>query len=82
MKTIISTILIITGTVLLHSCRESEIEEPLELEKQKIVNSKTEMSKNNDTIQAGIFSNDPDPDLDESIKDPPIRHGGQWKISK
>jgi hypothetical protein len=79
MKTIISTILIITGTVLLHSCRESEIEEPLELEKQKIVNSKTEMSKNNDTIQAGIVY---DSETDESIKDPPIRHGGQWKTSK
>ncbi|MCQ9634146.1 hypothetical protein MP477_04160 [Chryseobacterium sp. WG23] len=82
MKTIISTILIIAGAVILHSCRESEIEEPLELKKQNIVNSKTEMSKNNDTIQTEAFSTDPDPELDESIKDPPIRHGGQWKTSK
>ncbi|MDR6546480.1 hypothetical protein J2810_002539 [Chryseobacterium rhizosphaerae] len=82
MKTIISTILIIAGSALLHSCRESEIEEPLELEKLNVVNSKTEMSKYNDTIQTGAFSTDPDPELDESIKDPPIRHGGQWKTSK
>ncbi|WP_312297015.1 hypothetical protein [Chryseobacterium sp.] len=82
MKTIISTILIIAVAVILHSCRESEIEEPLELEKLNIVNSKTEMSKNSDTIQAGAFSTDPDPELDESIKDPPIRHGGQWRTSK
>jgi len=80
MKTIISTILIIAGAVILHSCRESEIEEPLELGKLNIVNSKTEMSKNSDTIQAGVVSNDAD--TDETIKDPPIRHGGQWKTSK
>lgn len=79
MKTIISTILIIAGAVILHSCRESEIEEPLERGKLNIVNSKTEMSKNSDTIQAGVVSND---DTDETIKDPPIRHGGQWKTSK
>ncbi|REC62281.1 hypothetical protein DRF65_11245 [Chryseobacterium pennae] len=81
MKIIISTILIITGTALLHSCRESEIE-PLELGKLNTVNSKTEMSKVSDTIQVGVFATDPDPELDESIKDPPIRHGGQWRTSK
>lgn len=80
MKTIISTILIIAGAVLLHSCRESEMEEPLELGKLNIVNSKTEMSKNSDSIQMGTVSNNPD--TDESIKDPPIRHGGQWKTAK
>lgn len=79
MKTIISTILIIAGAVILHSCRESEMEEQLELEKLNIVNSKTEMSKNSDTIQAGVVSN---ADTDETIKDPPIRHGGQWRTSK
>jgi len=82
MKIIISTILIIAGTALLHSCRESEIEEPLVLGKLNTVNSKTEMSRVSDTIQAGVFVTDPDPELDESIKDPPIRHGGQWRTSK
>jgi len=79
MKIIISTIFIIAGTALLHSCRESEIEEPLELGKLDTVNSKTEMSKNSDTIQVVVSNN---PESDESIKDPPIRHGGQWRTSK
>ncbi|MGE6397365.1 hypothetical protein [Chryseobacterium scophthalmum] len=79
MKTIISTILIITGVVILHSCRESEIEEPSEMHKLNIINSKAEMSKNSDSIQAGTFSDDPE--IDESVEDPPIRHGGQWKYS-
>ncbi|RKF37156.1 hypothetical protein BCY89_05755 [Sphingobacterium siyangense] len=79
MKTIISTILIIAGAVLLHSCRESEMEEPLELGKLNIANSKTEMSKDSDSTGVGNVSN---LETDETIKDPPIRHGGQWKTSK
>ena len=77
MKTIISTILIITGAVILHSCREFETEELLELDKQNVVNQKTEMSKKSDTMQVDSFSDVPE--IDESIEDPPIRHGGQWK---
>lgn len=79
MKTIISTILIIAGAVLLHSCRESEMEEPLELGKLNIANSKTEISKDSDSTGVGSVSN---LETDETIKDPPIRHGGQWKIVK
>lgn len=78
MKTIISTILVIAGALFFHSCRESETEEPLELINQK-VSAKTEMSKNNDTIQTNVYS---EPEVDETKEDPPIRHGGQWKLSK
>lgn len=79
MKTIISTILVVAGALIFRSCRESETEEPLELINQNKVNAKTELSKNNDSIQANVYS---EPEIDETKEDPPIRHGGQWKLSK
>lgn len=80
MKTIISTISILAGGIILHSCRESDIEEPIKLDKPNLIKSKTEMSKNNDTIQASTIQNSKEPD--QLLGDPPVRHGGQWKFAK
>lgn len=85
MKTIISSILIIAGTICLHSCRDQGEEQADYIQKQSVDGAEMRAAKDIDTIGTNIYSewlSDPHEfDDDTSISDPPPKEGGQWKSS-
>ncbi|ALR29271.1 hypothetical protein ATE47_01415 [Chryseobacterium sp. IHB B 17019] len=72
MKTIISSILIITGMTCLNSCRQQDDEQPLTKQALKKGSLNEDARKNSDSVKAN--------EKDLIPKDPPPKDGGQWRL--
>jgi hypothetical protein len=81
MKTIISSILIITGIITMHSCREQDEDMGTDIQVQS--KDPLEIQKDGDSVitaYSEVRSGTEDFDDGTTITDPPPKDGGQWRI--
>jgi sensor domain CHASE-containing protein len=78
MKKIILSILILAGIISLHSCREQDEDQVMDMQIQNKASSMKETNKDTDSTNITVLT-----DLDGTLEtDPPPKDGGQWKTRK
>ncbi|WP_157885968.1 hypothetical protein [Chryseobacterium glaciei] len=80
MKTIISSILIIAGMITMHSCRQQDEEQEMDLKIQDKEALSTETYKNSDSTEVNVRLENP---IEGTIDtDPPPKDRDQWRKGK